>query len=1036
MATMASLLVEVGADIGKFVSGMTKMDVQAQKTARAIKKEFTSLGADLAGVLSVGMVTKFVADTIAMQDSLGKMAQKTGITVEALSELRVAAELSDTSLEAVSKGVKQLSQTMVQAEDATSKAAKLMKAMGVDLAAGTGPALAKIADTFAKLPDGPTKAALAVELFGKAGMDMIPMLNEGSKGLANAADEARKFGLVVSGDTAAAAQQLADNLKLVKMSTESMVNVLMQQGGDAMVRITKAMKEAAAEGGVLQAVLVGIGGVMAELAGLDMSRLKSLQTNLATAQSQREGFDGGTSDYAKEKIRELDAEIEHTKLLIEQEKHLIQMRLKRAQASAPAADKGAEAGIRSILAGTKATEKATKALKDYGDARAHVDAMLAHSIKMAEMSNKAWDDEFDAMEKARKATEDMIRSVREEAESLEFEVKTIGMSNAERARMIALLKLQSAGMDVASADAQRLADRIYQSVEAMEEMNRQVSVWNRMGDAAAGFFVALMDGGKSAFDYLKRLLKSFLAELIAVFAKRWILQLGAGLTGSTALSAAAGQVGNGTLAGSIANWIGGGGMISGVGGSVGTSLAAGFNIGTGALGGDLAASAGSYGFAGTVGEMAGQAWAWAAANPALAIAAVAIIVGGYIASRRAGGPKEGGSFFGTYDAAGGFMGTAAVPGTDNGRFFTPSSQDPAMRTMTEGFATTFFSTLERMGGTTGALSFGFGTDQDPQGSAANRVMGAIYRDGMQVFHSLMEAGRDDEDLQRAFGLTMKRMLLAGLQSSALPNGIARILNTVSAATGTEEEITKVIELATAFGDLMTVVTAPFTAGGLIEAASRTATQLLEEQGEALLELAGKTDMTTEDLQRLTQGTAAFRQAAAQLVLTLEALKRTAIDTIDGLIQQTVLAGMNPQQQFDYWQREANSLFTQMMASTDPAEIERLLGQFTTAWNNAWSLMSPEQQAAEGQTWAARLVTARGMITAHINDLITGVVTDTNTVLTAVGTKMDAAADKFVTAAGTQDSAAKTFSSAVDRGVKVSILVDQYGNLIVTDTGGA
>jgi hypothetical protein len=1023
MATMASLLVEVGADIGKFVGGMTKMGDQAQKTARAIKKDFTSLGADLAGILSVGMVTKFVADTIAMQDSLGKMAQKTGITVEALSELRVAAELSDTSLEAVSKGVKQLSKTMVEGEDSTSKAAKLMKALGVDLAAGTGPALAKIADAFQKLPDGPTKATLAVELFGKAGMDMIPMLNEGSAGLAKASEQAKKFGLVVTSDAAAAAQQLNDNLKLVKMSTKSMVNVLMQQGGEAMVRITKAMKDAAAEGGVLQAVLVGIGGVMSELAGLDMSTLKKLQVNLATAQSQREGFEGGTSDYAKENIKRLDDEIAHTKLLIEQEKHLLQMRMKRALAAsqAPGADKGMESGIKSTLASANATEKATKALKDYGDARAHVDAMIAHSIKMAEMSNKAFDEALDIDQKRLQATEDIIKGVRLDAEAMEFELRTMGMSNAERARTIALLKLQASGADVAAESMQKLADRIYASVQAMEAMREQASVWNQIGDVAGRFFSDLVMNGRSAFDRLKDMLKQFLAELVAVFAKRWVLQLGASLTGNTALDAMAGSTGNGTMAGWAANAIG----MSSVG-AMASNFGTGFMAGFGGTSTPMVlANPGIASFGSQLGALAANPVTWIVAA---AVAAVLII------RSREGGPKPGGSFFGTYDAAGGFMSTAAVPGTDNGRFFTPSDQDSAMRTLTDSFVGTFFSTLDRLGGTSGAMQFGFGTDQDPRGSAANRVMGAIYRDGMQVFQSMMEAGRDDEDLQRAFSLTMKRMLLAGLQASALPEGIARILTTVSAATGTEDEITKIIELATAFGDLMTVITEPFTAGGIIEAASKDAMTLLREQGEALLDLASNTDMTTEDLQRLTQGTAAFRQAAAQLVLTLEALKRTAIDTIDGMIEQTALSGMDPQQTFEYWQTRANDLFAQMMASSDPAEIERLLGQFTTAWNNAWSLLSPEQQAAEGGDWGRRLATARDMISTHIGALIDGVVTDTNDVLAVVGDKMDAAADKFVTAAGTQDKAAGTFAAAVDRGVKVSILVDQYGNLIVTDSG--
>jgi hypothetical protein len=44
-------------------------------------------------------------------------------------------------------------------------------------------ALKQIADRFADMPDGAKKAEVAVALFGKAGADLIPLLNEGSAGL-------------------------------------------------------------------------------------------------------------------------------------------------------------------------------------------------------------------------------------------------------------------------------------------------------------------------------------------------------------------------------------------------------------------------------------------------------------------------------------------------------------------------------------------------------------------------------------------------------------------------------------------------------------------------------------------------------------------------------------------------------------------------------------------------------------------------------------------------------------------------------------
>jgi hypothetical protein len=67
---------------------------------------------------------------------------------------------------------------------------------------------------------------------------------------------------------------------------------------------------------------------------------------------------------------------------------------------------------------------------------------------------------------------------------------------------------------------------------------------------AGEFANALTHGVGSAFDYLKQQAKQLLAEMIAIFAKRWVLQLAAGLTGSSALAALPAG-GAGHLAGSL-----------------------------------------------------------------------------------------------------------------------------------------------------------------------------------------------------------------------------------------------------------------------------------------------------------------------------------------------------------------------------------------------------------------------------------------------------------------------------------------------------
>lgn len=140
----------------------------------------------LAGALSIGGILAFGKGAIDAADNLNDLSQRVGIGIKDLATWKLAADQSGTSLETVAKSVKSLSVYMVEHADR-------LKAAGITATDANG-ALIQLADIFAAMPDGVGKTALAVELFGKSGMDMIPMLNQGSRGLDDAAKKAKEYG--------------------------------------------------------------------------------------------------------------------------------------------------------------------------------------------------------------------------------------------------------------------------------------------------------------------------------------------------------------------------------------------------------------------------------------------------------------------------------------------------------------------------------------------------------------------------------------------------------------------------------------------------------------------------------------------------------------------------------------------------------------------------------------------------------------------------------------------------------------------------
>ena len=217
--------------------------------------------------LSVAGFAAMIKSAIDAADQLNKLSQKIGISVEALSTLRFAAQLSEVSLETLQKGIKGLSQNIAEANTGVGDGAQVFEALGISVKNADGSmksteaVLLQVADVFANLEDGAVKTALAVKLFGKSGMDMIPFLNQGAAGINQLTAEAERLGLKLTTETARSAEAFNDNLTALKASSSSLGIALARDFLPELTNITNAMREAANEAGTLKALWVGLGGV-------------------------------------------------------------------------------------------------------------------------------------------------------------------------------------------------------------------------------------------------------------------------------------------------------------------------------------------------------------------------------------------------------------------------------------------------------------------------------------------------------------------------------------------------------------------------------------------------------------------------------------------------------------------------------------------------------------------------------------------------------------------------------------------------------
>lgn len=256
-AVIGALRVVLGAETAAFESGLKG----AEKTLASFQANLARVGATIgvgigAAAVALGISIKHAID---QADKMGKMAQQFGIPIEQLSALKLAADLSGVSIEDVGKAVGRMSKAMseIAGGKASGGAADAFKALKIEVtSAGVGmksstQIMEEVADKFVGMKDGAGKTALAIQIFGRAGAALIPMLNQGADGLREAAKEAEALGLIIDTKTAKAAEAFNDNLTRLARVKDGIALKITAELAPAFKLLTDRMVEAAKGGDVV-----------------------------------------------------------------------------------------------------------------------------------------------------------------------------------------------------------------------------------------------------------------------------------------------------------------------------------------------------------------------------------------------------------------------------------------------------------------------------------------------------------------------------------------------------------------------------------------------------------------------------------------------------------------------------------------------------------------------------------------------------------------------------------------------------------------
>jgi hypothetical protein len=279
MASAGSLIFELAADVSRLRTDMGKAQGEIMEALKSIREssaaEALMTGAEYAKEFARGFAEK-IQQAIEQGDALGKLAQRIGTSTEALSALTYAGKFAGVSTDDLTTAFKGLNKALLEARDPASNSASALQALGLNVqqlqAEDPAKAFEDIAQAMSGFQDGAEKAAVATQLFGKEGQKLIPLMNEGKEGLAEARKEAESLGLIVSGTTAKAMSDLNDDIQRLKNASEGAAAIIAEQLTVSLDTLVKSITTAHQEGDAWNEILKFIGTTISDLI-LDLTDL-------------------------------------------------------------------------------------------------------------------------------------------------------------------------------------------------------------------------------------------------------------------------------------------------------------------------------------------------------------------------------------------------------------------------------------------------------------------------------------------------------------------------------------------------------------------------------------------------------------------------------------------------------------------------------------------------------------------------------------------------------------------------------------------
>ena len=236
---LMSLMIRIGADTAaaeKGIANVQKGMEDAEKSGSTFGDKMSKIGTILKTAITTVAIEKAVKSLVSLAtgaastaDHIDKMSQKIGISREAYQELDFIMSQSGTSVDSLQAGMKTLTAAMDKVREGNEDTTETFKKLGVEVTNSDGTFRSQedvFFDTVTALQgveDQTEKSRLATELFGKSGLELMPLLNGTAGSMEEMRKQAHKLGLVMNDDAIDAGVRLTDTIDQTKRSFSAII---------------------------------------------------------------------------------------------------------------------------------------------------------------------------------------------------------------------------------------------------------------------------------------------------------------------------------------------------------------------------------------------------------------------------------------------------------------------------------------------------------------------------------------------------------------------------------------------------------------------------------------------------------------------------------------------------------------------------------------------------------------------------------------------------------------------------------------------